>query len=219
MSARTNTHRMQQNSMSFFNAARNASTLDPVLSASCNIVTDACSALMASYVSELQSSEACYQDYSRENPTVRQAYNGLISYDILYRASCQRATSSSSSNSSSDYCFTNAITNATNPSDSYIYYLPLGVPLPATSTLTCSRCLQDTMNIFAGSAGNRSQPLRLTYGAASSLINQHCGPNFVDQNVPGTTDSGVAKAAVPGLGGASLSLILTFAIASLAGLL
>lgn len=205
--------------MSFFNAARNQSTLDPVLSDSCNIVTGACSALMVSYASQLQSDSACYQDYTRENPTVRQAYNGLISYDILYRATCQRATSNANRNTSSDYCFTNAITNASNPSDSYIYYLPLGIPLPATSTLTCSQCLRDTMDIFAGSAGNRSQPLRLSYGAASSLINQQCGPNFVDQNVPGASDSGVAMAAVPSLIGASLSLILTLIIANLAGIL
>ena len=206
--------------MSFFNAARNASTLDPVLSASCNIVTSACSALMASYASQLQGSSACYQDYTRENPTVRQAYNGLISYDILYRASCLKVTSSSSSsNSSSDYCFTNAITNASSPSDSYIYYLPLGVPLPATSTPTCTQCLKDTMSIFAGSAGNKSQPLRLTYGAASSLINQQCGPGFVDQNVQGATGSGVTRVAVPTMGGASMSLMVTVSLAVLAGLL
>ena len=179
-----------QNSQSFFQASRSASTLDPVLTSSCNVVVQSCSAVMANWALRMRSSAACSQDYDRQQPTVRQAYNGLISYDVLYRAMCMRAVPTAANNQSSDFCYTDAITNTTSPTDSYPYYLPLGVALPAGSMPTCSKCLQDTMGMFAEVARNKSSPLSLTYVDGAQKVNIRCGPNFVNQTVQGARGSG-----------------------------
>ena len=39
---------------------------------------------------ELVSEENCGVDYSKDNPQVLQAYNGLLAYEPLYQASCLR---------------------------------------------------------------------------------------------------------------------------------
>ena len=43
------------------------------------------------------------------------------------------------------------------------------------------------MGIFAGAASNRTQPISLTYVDAAEMINLHCGPNYVNQSVPGAS--------------------------------
>ncbi|KAL9123650.1 MAG: hypothetical protein Q9217_006937 [Psora testacea] len=182
------------NSASFFAASRSPSTLDPVLSASCGGEPPACSSLMTSYASTLRSNSACSDDYNRQNPLVRQAYNGLLSYDIVYRAICLKAQPSAQNNQSSDYCYTNAVTNMSSPTDSYVYYLPLGVDLPAGSMPTCSQCLKDTMDVFSATASNKTQPITLTYVNAAQMVNLQCGPNFVNQSIPGA--SGKSAAAI-----------------------
>ena len=186
-----------QNSMSFFTSSRTPDGLDPVLSASCNIVLSACSSLMSSYALTLRSNSGCSEDYNRQNPTVRQAYNGLLAYDILYRASCLKAQPSAQNNQSSDYCYSDAVTNTSSPTNSYVYYLPLGVNLPAGSMPTCSQCLKDTMAMFAATASNKTQPITLTYIDAARMVNLQCGPNFVNQSVPGASSSSSGARATP----------------------
>ena len=107
---------------------------------------------------------------------MRQAYAGFLSYASLYQASCLK-------DGRGNYCFANAITNTTSPTDSYVYYLPLGVNLPGGSRPTCSPCLQQTMAVFAETAGNLSQPISTDYVSAATQIVSGCGPNFVNQSV------------------------------------
>ena len=192
----------QQNSMSFFSASRNASTLDSVLSASCNVVFQACSNVMSGYASTLRGDSACGEDYNKENPIVRQAYNGLVAYDTLYHASCLKG-SPGADGKTSDYCYTNAVTNSSSPTDTYVYYIPLGLSLPAGSMPTCSQCLKDTMRLFATAAGNKSQPASLTYTDAAGRIDIQCGSNFVNQSVPG----GGKSSSAPLLYGSSMTMI------------
>lgn len=45
----------------------------------------------------------------------------------------------------------------------------------------CDSCLRDTMKVFRGFAGNSSQPLSGTYGAAAGDVNVFCGPGFVGE--------------------------------------
>jgi hypothetical protein len=45
---------------------------------------------MNSLARELKSDSACKVDYDNNNAQVVQAYNGLIAYEPLYRASCLR---------------------------------------------------------------------------------------------------------------------------------
>lgn len=178
--------------MSFFDASRSLPTIKQSLDASCNVITTTCSSLMAQYALSLRSPSYCSDDYNRQNPIVRQAYNGLLSYDVLYRASCEHAQPTASNNQSSAYCFANAVTNTSDPSDSYIYYLPLGIPLPAGTQPACDQCLKSVMADFQAQAGNQSQPISLTYTEGAQLVNQQCGPNFVNQSAP-TSSGGNSK--------------------------
>lgn len=59
------------------------------------------------------------------------------------------------------------------------------------------------MALFAQEAENKSQPLSLDYEVAAQLINQDCGPNYVNASIPtasGGSSSGATAAIVaPGL--------------------
>ena len=78
--------------------------------------------------------------------------------------------------------FANAITNASAVTDSYPYYLPLGVSLPGGARPSCSTCLQNTMSIFSSFAGNTTQPISRTYSNAAQQLEINCGPTFVNQS-------------------------------------
>ncbi|KAF6240517.1 hypothetical protein HO173_001185 [Letharia columbiana] len=194
-----------QNSMSFFDATRTPSTITAVLDASCSVFFPACSALMSSLAVTLRSSSACQADYGSENPQVRQAYAGLLAYDVSYAASCLKdppaAADNHNPNNNSAYCFANAVTNASSPTDSYVYYVPLGIGLPSGSLPTCDACLAATMAVYAAAAPNRTQPLNLDYVASATLINEMCGPAFVNASVP----AAAGGAAGGGGGGGSKS--------------
>jgi hypothetical protein len=86
---------------------------------------------MDSYARELMTSSACKSDLDSDTPLVIQAYNGLVAYSATYSASCLR-------DSEGSYCFANAVTNTSSPTDSYPYYLPIGQELPAGSRPTCN---------------------------------------------------------------------------------
>jgi hypothetical protein len=132
---------------------------------------------MASFAQQLRSSSNCQQDWERQNLLVSQAYNGLIAYEPLYKAGCLK-------DDNQKYCFANAITNTTSPSDLHVYFLPLGMPLPGPSQPTCSKCLAETMNIFQDAASNRSQPISPTYVDAAQMIGVTCGPTFINTTLP-----------------------------------
>ena len=51
------------------------------------------------------------------------------------------------------------------------------------------------MAVFATAAGNKSQPLSLDYVDAATMVNQDCGPNFVNGTVPSASGSSSSSAA------------------------
>ena len=167
-------------------ASHSITRITQTLDATCNVDFSTCSSLMSSFANQLRDSENCGQDYTNENPIVRQAYDGFLAYSPLYQASCLK-------DSSGSYCYADAITNVSSPSDSYVYFLPLGISLPGGSRPTCSTCLKQTMAIFAQSAGNLSQPISIDYSSAATQIDAGCGPNFVNASV--TPIQGSAKSA------------------------
>lgn len=175
--------------MSFFSASKSLSSITRTLNTSCDVNFQACSRTMSSYAQTLRSSSACGQDYQREQPFVRQAHAGLLSYDVLYKASCIKNEPSDDQNDT-NYCFADAVTNMSSPTDGYAYYLPLGIPLPADTLPTCDGCLKRVMDVFAGTASNKSQPLSQTYIGAARQVNQACGPSFVNGTIPGLGASG-----------------------------
>lgn len=189
-----------QTSNSFFAASQSLVHLTRTLDATCHVDYPQCSAMMASLATQIQSSSNCQADYQMENPNVWQAYHGFQSYDALYHAGCL-------TDSQGGYCFADAVTNASAPTAGYVYYLPLGVPLPVTTRPTCNTCLQDTMAVFAAAATtNRSQPLATDYSTAARQVNSGCGPAFVE------TLSLTSGAAALALGGSTVSLLLSFCV-------
>lgn len=126
---------------------------------------------MSNLAVAIQQDGNCGADYQMRNPLVLQAYTGFVAYQPSYHAGCL-------TDSNGNYCFSNAVTNASAPSSSYVYYLPLGVSLPGGTQPTCDRCLQNTLSMFASYATNSSQPLSTDYTSAAEMIDMTCGPSF-----------------------------------------
>ena len=166
-----------ENSDSFFRASGSAASLDQILDFSCSVNLTACTVFMAHLASDLIKDSACGQDYTLGNPIVTQAYTGMIAYQVTNQATCLKGPTSQ------DYCFSQSATNNTNAADYYVYFLALGMALPASSRPTCSRCLQMTMQVFENEAQYVGQPLTQTYIPAAQQINLGCGPNFANTSV------------------------------------
>ena len=162
------------------------------LDAACGANLANCGSLMTSLATQMLSDSNCGQDYRDQNPLVEQAYAGLVAYEPIYNATCIKNPSTG------NYCFADAITNATNPSDSYPYYTALGIQLPGGITLSCNKCLQETMAIYALAATNKTQPVSVTYVNTAQVIDVNCGPTFVNSTIPVVqTTSGTQMATKP----------------------
>ncbi|KAI9668686.1 MAG: hypothetical protein M1829_005299 [Trizodia sp. TS-e1964] len=192
---------MLQNSNSFFQAQKSVVRLTQALDASCNANFKLCVATMADLARQIQQDQNCGQDFRNQQPLVLQAYNGLVSYSPLYYAGCLKA-------SNGNYCFANAATNASSPTDSYPYYLPLGIAMPGGSHPTCSTCLQNTMALFSNAASNASQPISQTYVQAAQLIDISCGPTFINTTIPAATSFAARSSSMSPL----LGVIITIAL-------
>ncbi|KIW83174.1 hypothetical protein Z517_02419 [Fonsecaea pedrosoi CBS 271.37] len=204
-----------QNSNSFFRAQRSVTLLTQTLDAACNAPLAICSPLLSNLASQLIDHANCGEDYKRQNPLVSQAYAGFLAYEPVYRATCLK------DQSTGGYCFSEAITNASNPADFYPYYTAVGLSMPETARPSCSQCLKKTMEIFAGYATNAVQPLAKTYLPCANQVDKSCGSGFVDTQVKvGTVTS--SNAAVGGRGreaipSSSLLVITAMVVVSLVG--
>lgn len=132
---------------------------------------------------------------------------GLQAYLPLYTASCLRNPATDA------YCFADAITNTSSPTDSYIYYLPLNISLPGGTQPTCNQCLQDTMGVFETEASNTSSALHFDYQTAAMQVNVNCGPGYVNQTL-GTAQVPNAAGAAAGFGGPQIvfGLMMAWAV-------
>ncbi|KAK4940523.1 hypothetical protein LTR10_019397 [Elasticomyces elasticus] len=162
-----------QNSNSFFRAERSTTLLTQTLDSACNAPLAICSPLMSNLASQLIADANCGADYKLQNPLVLQAHAGLVAYEPLYRATCLRDSGSGA------YCFAEAVTNTTNDADAYPYYTALGLNMPAGASPTCSQCLKDTMNIFAGYANATDQPL----ASCAAQVDIACGSGFAATDI------------------------------------
>lgn len=166
-----------ENSNSFFRASSSATSLDEILQLSCATNATICTTFLSHLASNLINDNACGQDYELGNPLVSQAYEGMIAYQALYRAACLKDPITN------EFCFTQSASNNTNVADYYVYFLPLGMPLPGSSRPTCSECLQATMEVFEDEAQYQGQPLTTTYIPAAEQINIGCGPSYANTSV------------------------------------
>lgn len=139
---------------------------------------------MSNFAQELRKDSNCGQDFRRENPLVGQAYNGLLAYETSYWAGCEKDTNGS-------YCFAKAIgTQTSSNSDSFTYYLPLGIALPAPAKPSCSQCLRNTMSIFYQASANKTLPVNKVYVDAARMIDLTCGPTFANATTSDLAASG-----------------------------
>ncbi|KAK4900280.1 hypothetical protein LTR27_002504 [Elasticomyces elasticus] len=144
-------------------AAKSLVSLTQVLEATCAADFSTCSPLMASLARQIQQESNCGADLQMQNPTVLQAYDGLVAFQPLYQAGCLKDADGA-------YCLANAMTNTSAPTSSYIYYLALD-------------CLRNTMAIFATAATNSSVPLNEDYTAAAQQVDASCGSEFAQASV------------------------------------
>lgn len=198
---------MLQTSASFFDDTKSKNKINKVLDVACAAPLKACSSIMRSIAEQILSPSACFNDYQDQNPVVLQAWQGLISYDAVFQATCLRNTDHGSDGS---FCYADAVTNASSPTSSYIYYLPLGVKLPAGSMPTCNSCLQRTMSGYAKYATNSSQPLSKTYLSAATRVNSICGPGFAVSQI--TVVNGAAAQYTATAGAWLVTLLATLVI-------
>ncbi|KAK6582748.1 hypothetical protein PZA11_005156 [Diplocarpon coronariae] len=192
------------NSNSFFQTSKSRVRITQMLDFSCAANVTQCTAVMSAFAANLTTSAACASDLSARNPLIENARTGLRAYQPLYKASCLRSPSTSA------YCFANAITNVSSPSDSYIYFLPLNTSLVGGSKPTCNACLRNTMSIFEASSTDRTQALANTYVPAASQVNMICGPSFVNASLPAALESAALAPTAPAasLGAAALLTVL-----------
>lgn len=126
----------------------------------------------------LTDSSNCGDDFELGNSVVVQAYLAMVSYQTVYSSTCLKDSGTAM------YCYANAVTNLTTPSNVYFYYLPLNISLPGSSIPACSWCLERTMGIFQSASANRKLPISDTYVSAAKQVNAICGPEFVNDTLP-----------------------------------
>jgi hypothetical protein len=193
--------------MSFFQAQKSIVRITQVLDASCTANVTTCGRVMAAFASNITSSSACSSDMQTGNPLVNQAHLGLLAYKPLYTATCLKNQISKS------YCFAEAITNASNPSDNYLYYLPLNISLPGGSQPTCNSCLQNTMAVYSAATSDRTSALASDYVDAAMQVNVNCGPTFTNASLAAAVATNASPA--PILGNNYGLIALVFAVGSL----
>ncbi|KHN95168.1 uncharacterized protein MAM_07053 [Metarhizium album ARSEF 1941] len=181
---------MIKSSISFFDAEKELVSIVKVLDATCAADVTKCTKYMTQAAQNLTTNGNCKREFDQNQTQVVQAWQGLKAYKVLYSATCLQDPSSNS------YCYANAVTNFTNPSDVYFYFMPFGQPLIASATPSCNWCIQNTMSIYQSASADRQQLLTPTYQAAANLLNARCGPDFVNSTLP-AAENGAFVVAVP----------------------
>jgi hypothetical protein len=169
-----------QTSAAFFANEQSFHKLNRSMEATCKVNLSKCSNIMSSYSNKIRQQENCGADYNAQNPFVLQAVIGLSSYRAMYHAGCQQMPSGT-------YCFADAVTNTSSQHDSYPYFLPLGISLPADAHPSCSQCVKNVMETFASAASDRGQVISNTYTSAARQLDKVCGPGWIPTQVSGGT--------------------------------
>jgi hypothetical protein len=164
-------------SRSFFEAQRSLVSITRTLDATCAANATFCSTYLAELAQNLTAPENCGTDYQLGLTSVVDMYRAMLAYAPVYSAGCVRDPDTNA------YCYANAVTNLTNPSTTYFYFLPLNKSLPATTVPACGYCLQQTMNLYQAATADRRQPIANTYVSAAKQANVICGPGFVNETL------------------------------------
>lgn len=150
---------------------------------------------MADFAEQIIKDTNCGQDFRNEQPLVLQAYNGLIAYEPVYRATCLKTAKDN------QYCFSQAVSTSQNPSDIYPYFTAVGLTMPSGSKPTCNACLKQTMQVFAEYAVRKEQPLAQNYLGCAQMVDGECGTGYAAVDVKvGSVDSGMENGKQGGQG-------------------
>lgn len=168
------------------------------MDASCSVNSTLCNSYLTTLALNMTSPTVCGPDMTSQIAVVEQVRTGLLAYSTMYTAGCLK------DNSTGSYCFADAITNSSSPTDSYVYFLPLNQSLVGGSQPTCNTCLQSTMSVFQTAAANRSSTVSSVYVDSARLINGLCGPGFVNSTIPNQLNANGAQRAGAGLWGSML---------------
>jgi hypothetical protein len=160
-----------------------------VLDATCQVNSTACASYMDDQAKSLVSSSNCGPSFDQGESTVFQMYAGLRAYQTLYSAACLKAEDSTAA-----YCFASDVTNSSAVSNVYLYYLPLNISYPSTSTLNCDSCTQRAMTFFQAATADRTRYIAKTYADAAAIVNDRCGAGFVNATLPAATVTAGAMA-------------------------
>ncbi|KAJ5807886.1 hypothetical protein N7474_009155 [Penicillium riverlandense] len=166
-----------ENSVSFFHILSSATETSHVLDIACNAPVTRCADILSSLANDMLKDENCGPDYSQGNSVVQGAYDDMVAYEPLYHATC--LTNPVTQN----YCFVDAVKNASAPADYNTYFVPLGETLGSHGLVTCNQCLQATMGLFASWATHDDQPLDKSYLPSARALNGQCGAGFVPTNI------------------------------------
>ncbi|SPQ22845.1 4c2db6b6-49bb-4660-b602-14764f04f563 [Thermothielavioides terrestris] len=164
-------------SKSFFEAQKSLVGITRTLDATCAANATFCSQYLAQLAQKLIEDDNCGADYKSGQATVVDAYNEMMAYAPVYSAGCLKDPNTGA------YCYANAVTNQTNPSSAYFYFLPLNQSLPGTTVPACNDCLKQTMAIYQAATADRRQLIVNTYVAAAKQVNTVCGPGFVNESL------------------------------------
>ncbi|KAL2201008.1 hypothetical protein P885DRAFT_65309 [Corynascus similis CBS 632.67] len=164
-------------SRSFFDAQRSLVGITRTLDATCAANATLCTSYLNQLAQNLTAPENCGTDFELGQSTVVDIYNAMIAYAPIYSTGCLRDPDTGA------YCYATAVTNLTNPSAIYIYFLPLNKTLPGTTVPTCGYCLQQTMALYQAATADRRQMVVNTYVSAAKQVNTICGPDFVNETL------------------------------------
>ncbi|KAG5930097.1 hypothetical protein E4U53_002305 [Claviceps sorghi] len=198
---------LMQTSTGFFHAQKKLVSIVKVLDATCAPNVIKCAEVMSQAALNLTSEANCKNEYERNQTQVLLAYRGLRAYNVMYSAACLQDPDSNS------YCFANAVTNLTAPSNSYLYFMPYGLALPGSSKPSCNWCTRATMGIYHEAGADRGQPVAAKYEDAAQQVNTLCGPNFVNSSLPAAESTALSTRAPSGPG-LMMSTILTLVFAA-----
>ncbi|KAL3964485.1 hypothetical protein ACCO45_001489 [Purpureocillium lilacinum] len=165
-------------SRGFFDAEKKLLSIVRVLDAACKADVSTCTDFLNQAAQNLTTEANCKAEIDQRQSLVLEAWRGLKAYEVLYKATCLQ------DNATSMYCFANAVTNLTTPSDSFLYFVPFGLALPGSSTPSCNWCNKETMAIYRAASADRQQFVADKYEPAARQINAVCGPNFVNGTLP-----------------------------------
>ncbi|KAG6071422.1 hypothetical protein E4U16_003901 [Claviceps sp. LM84 group G4] len=182
---------LMQTSTGFFNAQKQLVSIVKVLDATCAPDVTKCTDFLNQAAQNLTLDANCKSEFDQNQTQILQAYRGLRAYNVLYSAACLQNPTTNS------YCFANAVTNLSTPSNTYLYFMPYGMSLPGASKPSCNWCTQTTMAIYHSASADRDQPVASKYEDAASQVNTLCGPSFVNASLPVAESAGVLRVRAP----------------------